>query len=102
MEFPEEEKIKDTKKAPPNPSFVVRLPDDTKSTANISLRPKANFKIILVLILVFTFVSIMVGFLLWIVQYEMRKRGDMPIAKLLHCCIVEMDNLPDPIPVCEV
>ncbi|OGG13931.1 hypothetical protein A2773_01435 [Candidatus Gottesmanbacteria bacterium RIFCSPHIGHO2_01_FULL_39_10] len=75
MEYPDEEKTVDVKKAPPGPNFVVRLPMDAQSTANISTKPQANLKIIFVLILIFTFVSIMVGFLMWIFQYEMKKRG---------------------------
>ena len=84
MEFPDEEKVADTKKSPPKSSFIVRLPGDANSTAYVNVKPKANLKIILVLIVVFTFVSIMLGLLLWIVQYEMKKRGDIPIVKLLN------------------
>ena len=78
MEFPQEEKAVDSKIAPPNTSFVVRLPMDAKSTASISLKPNASLRMVVVLIVIFTFVSIMVGLLVWIFQYEMKKRGENP------------------------
>lgn len=58
----------------PNPTIVLPSSGQIGGGGSIT-KPKLDAKILLFLVVVFTFVSIMIGLLIWIVQYEVKKRS---------------------------
>lgn len=61
--------------ASPSPStFVVQAPESMKAEVKNITKPVFKSQTLIALVFVFTFVSILIGIMIWILQYEISKR----------------------------